>query len=298
MLFYMKPIQSSRNCHKSRQGGFTLVELLVSLGLFSLIGALVARVIVLQSDTYMTDISRVRIQQNLRGALDVMAMNVRQAGENLNSFFPAVVMTSAPSIALRRNLVQQVLSACQNIVGPQIFIDNPAATTPACLPVDIAPSLAAWESYRVAQGGTVPIYIYDIVSKTGEFVNYTGTGSNSTGDFLYISAPVNQYPQASTNMYVLEEYLFSINAATNTVELTIDQAANSQEDVAYDVTQLQMQITMQDGTVVTSLSPSSTYNWGNIQNVYIAMTGQDTWKSHTVTRTVDGQYFPRNVLSQ
>ena len=256
----MKPIRSLQNFSEPAQRGFTIFELLVALLLSTTIGVLVTQAIVFQSNVYLADIARVRIQQNLRGALDVIAMNVREAGEGLDHLFPAVLVRTE------------------------------------CLPVNVAPSLTAWQTNRSANNGIVTIYIYDRVSKTGEFVDYVGDGSSGGNNYLAISRATQAYPANSTSAYVIEQYAFNLDLPSKTLQLKVN-GSNTTKDVAYNISQFLVSVTMQDGTVVSSLAPTDILTWKNIKELNVNLTGVDSWKGKTVTRSVSGKYFPRNVLS-
>ena len=294
----MKPIRSLQNFSEPAQRGFTIFELLVALLLSTTIGVLVTQAIVFQSNVYLADIARVRIQQNLRGALDVIAMNVREAGEGLDHLFPAVLVSGGPTLTVRRKILHQVLTVCSPIAihDDKIFITDAVAAGTECLPVNVAPSLTAWQTNRSANNGIVTIYIYDRVSKTGEFVDYVGDGSSGGNNYLAISRATQAYPANSTSAYVIEQYAFNLDLPSKTLQLKVN-GSNTTKDVAYNSSQFLVSVTMQDGTVVSSLAPTDILTWKNIKELNVNLTGVDSWKGKTVTRSVSGKYFPRNVLS-
>src|SRR5690606_6020349 len=67
--------------------GFTLVELLVTSFLGLIMLALTLSATTSNRRLYKYDLVRTRINQNMRSALDIMGIDVRQAGENLFSTF-------------------------------------------------------------------------------------------------------------------------------------------------------------------------------------------------------------------
>lgn len=275
------------------------MELLVSLGLFAVIGGIVSQTFVAQSDIYLADIGRARVQQNLRGALDIIATNVRQAGEGLDRLFPALTLTSDNVLTTRRKLITEELTPCRVVTSgvTYIYVSDVAATTTECLAANVTPSLAKWSAARVASGGTLRVYLYDRVSKVGEFVSYTGEGSSEFGAFITVSAPFFEYPVSATSMFVLEEYVFSRDGETNTVLVKKDGWNETPEEVAYDITNFDVRLRMKDGTIINSLSAADVQTWKDIQLVSVALSGQEAWRSKTVNLSVSGDYFPRNVLS-
>jgi prepilin-type N-terminal cleavage/methylation domain-containing protein len=307
---YMRPIRHFQN---SGERGFTLLELLVTLFISAIILDLIAKALPFQSDRYLEDMARTRVQQNLRGALDVVSMNVRQAGENFDVLFPALLLSTtsgASTLTLRRKLLHEVPTICKAIVAgnTKIYVSSSAtgSISPDCLHTNIVASntVGAWSAYRATQGGSLWVYLYDRVGKTGEFVNYLNEGTQAdptygdTIDYLQTSAVAHAYPTISTSVYVIEEALFKLDATSKTLQLFWNGDTTISDDVAYNITQFQASIGMQDGTSVSSLAASDTNTWKNIRSVAITVSGQDQWRNKTVQRTVVGSYFPRNVLSE
>lgn len=301
----MKPTRYLPSCSPLCAGGFTLIELLVAAALSSIIFALITQSVILQSNYYLEDVGRTRIQQNLRGALDILAMNIRQAGENFDGSFPAVLLNEGSSgapdeLILRRNLLSEVLVICQPAASgaSQLYVSDNTSTEAACLPANIASSLSAWSSYRSAEGGgSVKVYIFDRVSDTGEFLDYSGESVSAGDDYLSVTPTANAYPAGSTSIYLIEEFKFSLNPLVDTLVLELDGGSGSLQDVAYNIIDFQVELELDDGSVLTSLSPSGSSSWKDIKAVRVLLTGRETWKRRAFTRSVTGEYFPRNVLS-
>lgn len=286
------------------RAGFTVVELIVAMSLSMIMFGLVTGTIRFQSDVYVSDIARVRIQQNLRGALDIVAMNVRQAGEGLDAYFPALELTQVGSpttgnLTVRRKIVSEVFSTCKALAagGTEIYISDDASVESACFPANVAASAANWATYRAAQEEPPRIYIYDRVAKTGEFVTYTAEGVTGGDHYVQIAPVAAAYPARSTSIYILEEYRFSLDAATGTLQLFKDGDTDEPQDVAYHVSNFQVGMTMDDGSAKTTLAPTDALNWKDIRAVAISLSGEETWKGASFTRSVSGSFFPRNVLS-
>ena len=284
--------------------GFTVVEVLVAISMSAIMFALVSGTIRFQSDIYVSDIARVRIQQNLRGTLDIVAMNVRQAGEGLDAYFPALTLVqqntpSTSKLTIRRKIVSEVFSTCK-VLNPgdsEIYVSDDTSIETACFPANVAASVATWSAYRASKSTNVPIYIYDRVGKNGEFVNYLAEGVTGGDNYLQIQPVVGTYPARSTSIYILEEYSFSLDQPTDTLQLFTNGDTDTPQDVAYHVTDFQVRLTMNDGSARTSLAPTDTLKWKDIRAVSVNLAGDETWKTKTFNRTVSGSFFPRNVLS-
>src|SRR5690606_14236408 len=90
------------------ESGFTLIEAIVAMGLMGVVMTMVVGHVLSIHEGYHTDVVRTRINSNLRSAMDMVAMNIRQAGENLQSSFPALVLEDGgadnpDTLILRRN---------------------------------------------------------------------------------------------------------------------------------------------------------------------------------------------------
>ncbi|MFN8391225.1 MAG: hypothetical protein U0136_13115 [Bdellovibrionota bacterium] len=303
----MRPIQYSANSDASVVGGFAILELVVAMVLFAIVGTIVTKALVFHSDTYLEDVLRMRIQQNVRGALDIMAMNIRQAGEGFDKLFPAVTLADSTTpgdsvLTMRRKTLSEVLAVCQPLVmhTDTIIVSDPTSTTPECLPSNVAPGIQAWHTERMKQqGATLRVFVYDRVGKIGEFLEFNGEGQAPDGsDYLLVSQPAASYPARSSSVYVIEEFSFALDSATDTLKLTINGLTDSPEDVAYRISAFQARIHMQDGTTVSTLAPTDTNSWKNIRSVELTLSGQDSWRTRSMTRAVKGDYFPRNILSR
>src|SRR5690606_49337 len=100
-----------KTCRRTAtEGGFTLLEVLVSMSLTGILMAMVIGSVLLFQGGYATDVVRTRVNSNLRSAMDILSMNIRQAGENLQASFPAVIVEDgeggAPDVLrVRRSLI-------------------------------------------------------------------------------------------------------------------------------------------------------------------------------------------------
>ena len=292
-------IRFSGRAGRKPASGFTILELLVAMFITSVVAMLAMKSLAGLSDIYLEDIGRTRIQQNLRGAMDIISMNVRQAGEGLDRFFPALTLNSG-TLTVRKKILHEVLTVCRDVHAgdDRINISDEHSSTPECLPVNVGPSITSWHDFRSAEGGQYAIYIYDRAAKTGQFVNYTGEGSSYHGDYLTIDRIDRPYPERSSNLYIIEQFAFSHDSGSSTLRLVINGNTSQPQDVAYRITDFDVDLTMQDESTRTALAPADTLGWKDVREVDVTLTGIEAWKSRTMSRTVTGRYFPRNVASE
>ena len=85
------------------------MELIVSAGIGLGLLAATAGVVMSNRGLFNVDMVRTKLNQNLRSSLDIVGMNVREAGENLPGAFPAVELIDGGAgpdhLILRRNLL-------------------------------------------------------------------------------------------------------------------------------------------------------------------------------------------------
>jgi len=286
-----------------RSQGFTLLEMLVAMALTSLIMAMIMSAIIQVRNTYFADIKRTEINGNLRSAMDVISMNIRQAGENTLAAFPAVLLTNGVSgasdtLELRRSPITEVLTLCTttNSGDTRMYVSSASLSNTECVPTSVAPVYTIFTSQLQNTEETPRVYIYDKVSKVGEFVDYQGSGIDSGQYYLTVGSTSRAYTQLNTSIYIIEEYQFSRVAATNRLVLTVNQDG-SLRPVAFDVTDFQTSFIMQDGSTVTSFDQSGTTDWKDIHEIVISLSGRAAFKTQQITSTITSSYFPRNVLS-
>jgi prepilin-type N-terminal cleavage/methylation domain-containing protein len=291
--------------HTTRQErGFTLLEMLVAMTLSSIVLTIVIGSALMFRDTYSHDIVRTRIHGNLRSAMDIISMNIRQAGENLMSTFPAVLLTNGSSgagdvLTLRRALAPEVLTLCSNaaIGATAIAVSSGSLSNSECVVANVTPLLAVFESLRSDAGGTLRMYMYDSTTKNGEYISYTGYTTVSGQYLLSISGITQPFTQLNTALYVIEEYQFQLDSADAQLDLYIDGYSAAPRPVAFDVTNFQVTLDMQDGSVATSLAANSASDWKDISQIRLTLTGSSTYKGRVTTSSISAEFFPRNVLS-
>ena len=288
----------------THEGGFTLMELLVSMTISSITMAMVVGGALTFRNTYSTDVVRTRTNGNLRSGMDIISMNIRQAGENLLSTFPAVLLTNASGstsdvLTLRRGLIPEVLTLCADAASSTttLFVSSADGLNSECVFSNVTPLYTIFNNLRDDEGGSLRLYIYDKVAHLGEYVNFTA-GSSITGQYqLSTSALTRAYPRLNTSIYLIEEYQFSFDSAERELVLLRDGDDEVPRPVAFDITQFAVSIEVEDGTTITSLSAGDETDWKDISQIVISLSGNGSYKGHTMSSTISAKFFPRNVLS-
>lgn len=250
------------------------------------------------------DIARTRLNQNLRGSLDIVGIDARVAGENLPSTFPAVELVNGTgsnpdTLTARRNLLNEVLPVCLTINAgtstSQIYFAV-TGNVAGCVYSGQTANYNAWRNYRISQGGTTTGFIYNTTTKLGEFFTFASETDTGTQYFLTRSgggAWANSYPLGGAAIYILEEWQYRMQSGT--LQLVQNRDTTNPFNVAFDMTQFQVSISMQDGTTRTSFTTAD--NWTQITALVASLTGDERYNGQVISRTLSSSFFPRNILS-
>jgi len=305
------PCSRRSTSRRHEQHGFTLVELLVGMVVASFVMAGALTITLSSREIYEADQGRTAVNQNLRIALDLLGIDLRQAGERLPADFPAIEIADgtdgAPDqLLIRRNLLSAVLPVCEEInagsTSDEVRVVDTGVTPPqGCDPVpdddgDGWPdNIQTWRDYRDSQGGSILAYVYNPVSRQGEFFLYDGEGATddhfNRGDG---EAWQHTYPVAEMcRVYLLEERLFRMNEDLLQY-LPSDDPANPINLVDH-LTDLQINAILVDGSIQSAFTASDA--WDNLRAIEITVSGEAQVRQETVSRTLSARYFPRNVLS-
>lgn len=288
-----------------RQRGFTIVEILVASVLGLVILGIAIQSALTNQVLFQADVVRTRINQNLRSGLDIIGMNIRQSGESLPSNFPAIEIVDGASgapdqVILRRNLLDEVLNVCDDVDSGttvlSIYLAVAGATSSGCMYANQATNYNAWSAYRTAQGGQVRAYIFNPLTKDGEFFDYVG--EQDTGTAYYITSGAHtwsaDYPSAAGSaVYILEEWRFQVQ--NGYLQLIQDGETASPLNVVWGVTDFQLQAHLTGGSLVTQFL--RTDNWSLIEGIDISLSGEEDFRGQVIERTLGSRFFPRNVLS-
>ncbi len=295
-----------RPCLLSCDKGFTILELLVASFVGLIMSMLTLSITLSNRGLFQYDIARTRLNQNLRSSLDIVGINIREAGENLPITFPAVEIingagTDPDELILRRNLLDEVLKVCQAITAgttDDVYFGN-SSTVPGCAYADQEQNFNAWQEYRTDNGGTVKAYIYDPVADVGEFFDYYNETDTGTARLIQRSGGwENDYPVGNSAVYLLEEWHFKLDTSmfdSNMLQVIEDGDDSNPLNITFDIEDFQVTAILSDGTTLNDFPGAS--NWTELRALEVEISGNDTSKGRLIEKTVSGQYFPRNILS-
>lgn len=309
-----------------RKGGFTLVELLVALGIGVILLGLLLSTTLANRRLYVLDQSRTAANQNLRAALDLLVADVRQAGERLPTDLPAVEVKqgagSGPdALVLRRNLLDEVLVLCDRngISGNQdnlpVAVDAqklhqlPEAYRGICQFRDgdgnrMDDRIDRWQAYRCAQDGNpacatgthhgdkVRAYLYDPSTGRGEWFVYDA--EDQSGVKIHKGNAERwqfSYPLGS-RVYLLEERRYFLRDGQLQLAENGEPDASARGVVA-GVTDFQVRARA-GGSWLAGDFPGANQSWRTLQALEIRL----KVRLGAVERELVTQALPRNVLSE
>ena len=303
---------SSSRSIRASSDGFSLLELLVALAILSVVGAASLSLALSARGVFEQDQQRTTINQNLRSGIDLLGIDVRQAGERLPGNAPAVEIVNGASsgpdqLILRRNLLDYVLPVCKDVnsgtARDATFIAKKGggSVPTGCAPVPDADgdgwpdNLEAWRNYRLANGGSVLAYIYNPVTKLGEFFTYN---DEDKSDFhlhrANTGAWVNDYPtNQQPRVYIMEQKRYLL--AGGVLQYVFNEDTAHPYNLVDHLVDFQSRALLDDGTALTSMP--STADWTRLQSVEVTLVGSSTFSGRTMRRTLVSRFFPRNILS-
>lgn len=285
-------------------GGFTVLELLVTLLVGMLVMVIGFSTLITVRGAFVDDIRRISSNQNSRGALDIIGIATREAGENLDPHFPAVEIQQDGEnsiLVIRRNLLDEVLKLCtaidQGSSNTQIFFAVPG-TKQGCIRTDQIHNYSAWNAFRIKSNGNVRAYIYDSSTKEGEFFDYNSEVDTGSSLYLVSSAHTwaHDYTDTSGAVYILEEWRFVMNGDLLQV---IENGQNDNPlNIAHGFQKFHAEIMLSNNSVVNTFTKDN--NWTNIKGVRVSIKGAEVSTAkgkNTYSNVVSAQFFPRNILS-
>ena len=343
-----RPISSQKpslQASKTSSLGLTLVEVIIAAAVSSLILGVSYTLTLSNKSLLDTNQARTETNQNIRGVLDIITDDVRIAGERMAGSPPVLMpieINADGDLILRRNLNDSVMSLCfGNLTAGSTTMDiservGEEGRAVNCAHTTVFPAQQAWQRYRLANGGSVPVYLYqpDLnnpfgASGSGEFLTYIAenlpsNANNTTNDVpdnndreITFSTPTqNAYGTGRINnggnwrhqipnftgtlpsAYILEEHRYSLSN-TGTLELFVNGSATPQP-IADNVTGFTVQaITQQNGGAEQIVSPFNIPNqWTNLKAIEITISKESRNGSRTSEREVSARVYPRNHQSQ
>ncbi len=283
------------------------MEFMVAIGLSALIALMIVSVALANRNIYQRDIVRTRVNQNVRAALELIGAEVRQAGERLPASFPAIQLTDGGSttpdtLVLRRNLLDDALFGCGDLAAGAVTTSIPlsrnGAVQSACIYANQLGKMNSWASYITALGASPKVYVFNQTTRAGEFMQLTGSPTTNTGTVIRLNitgiTPANSYVAEATWLYILNQWQLGVNSGV--LRIVENNESATPQNVVDQITNFQVQLVMQDGSIVDSLA--ATGSWTSIQAVRVTITGEETnAQGQVLTRTLSSDFFPRNILS-
>ncbi len=291
--------------HNRRLAGLTTVELLMAIGVTALILGVALGLTLSSRRLYDADHTRVQTLQNLRGNLDLISIDIRKAGANLPSTFPALLVadggSGADTLTTREGLIDRIniLTICvQNTLI--IYDANQANTNTNCdfvdqnpqdgLPDPSDPLYTTWQNLRTAnKNNTLRAFIFSSTNNQGEFFNISNELDLGNGQFGLDGVTTNGYPQGA-RIFIIEERQYQL--AADVLEMVVNE--ENTFNVSFGITDLQLQVGLQNGSTTNSFGAND--NWKTIDWVDVTLTGQNSNGEGSV-RTVSSRILPRNVIS-
>lgn len=313
----------------TRASGVSLLELLVALSVFGLILAIVVPMAVQHRRIVAMDQVRTSVNQTLRASHELIAADIRIAGERFGDLAfgrisPLTLsrdpVTGTSQIEIRRAL-EQWLPVCQRGVnGASIRVANPPGSSgtvgnpPVALPPeciaprlvsdgtrDWPPNLFAWRE-RIGDA-TVTAYIHDPAAGVGQFFPLQ-VRSNSTmlvhcvpgggvGSGCTWRADADYSFETESVIGLLEVIRYHV---VDGVLLREDVTAGTSTRIAADIEAFDVLFTLEDGTQVDEFELSS--SWRGIVSVDVSIETEIEGRDASIARGLTVSYFPRNVLSR
>ena len=296
--------------------GLTLLELLVAMTVTGILTSATLMIALSSRGMFETDQHRTTINQNLRAGLDMIGIDIRQAGERMPFDAPAVEIRdgaagAADTLYLRRNMLDYVMPLCKDIAGGSaadatFIARKKGAMSSGRIPQGCAPvpdengdgwpdNLEAWRSYRLSQGGSAWVYIYNPVTRNGEFFLYD---DEDVSTFHLHKANVDlwvyDYPVVQDcRMYMLEQRHFRLE--DDVLQIVINEDTANALNLVNHISDFQVDAVFQDGTVAPSLSSGD--EWTDLRSVQVRLVARSEFGGRTMEREVVSRFFPRNILS-
>ncbi|MEM6428748.1 MAG: prepilin-type N-terminal cleavage/methylation domain-containing protein [Deinococcota bacterium] len=307
--------QSTSTPNPQARQGFTLVELLVVLGVSILVITASVNVTIASNRMFRVDRVRTRMNQDLRAASDLIGADVRTAGSYLpNVGLQSIVVRGGNELEIRRSLLSTQLPVCKKINGGSnadvVFVSENNPKRPECdrdsrdLDGDgQADDHTEWVDYRtdteVNPNQTVAVYIWPSEDGQGEFFTYDAEdGSNqhihkASGKWQHDYDPESTPPP---NLYVMEMRRYQLTDGV--LELIINDNEDNPLRLVNNITEFRVRAILTDGSVVEDFGENPEDRFTDIASVEIDVQAADQVTPQTrVERELNNRFFPRNILN-
>lgn len=307
--------------------GLTILELLVGMLLLMIILGVVLTTTISTMGLYRKDQSRIGANRNSRSTLDIVNSDIRQAGERLNSDFPAIQISQDGSgnsvLTLRRGLLDSPLPVCAplpNVLGAYVNANNPAAALLAGgvsnLPAACSTGtqdLSAWIAQIAA--GVVSGYVFDTTDGRGSHVTLTGTSTSGAllkTQLVQFTGSVSAFNPVKINaaaserdirLYLIEERQYTVSGGKLMLGVNGKAAlAATPRVVSFKAVPYLKGTPPAPPTLAALPFPGvdgngKPKNWKNLAYLDLSMTVTEGSGTNTVQRTLTQRLTPRNTSS-
>lgn len=317
------PATPSRPCSRRStdvavRRGVTLLELLIAMAVVSLLLAMVIPIVMSNRRTVELDQVRTGVNQTLRAAHDLIAADIRIAGERFNEIGLGILspveleVVGGSSVLTLRRALEVWLPVCDDpLTGSSITVAVVGVITPqrcivqSTVPsggVDWPPSVLAWHTALQPSGGTGTAYIHDRVSGVGQYFEVEIDSALPLQ--LQCAAGCTWDPSAEYSddrdgiVGLLDVFEYRVDA--DGVLLRRDAVTGDELRIADGITRFDVTITRDDGAgaaeVLTEFGPG--LSWARIRSVDVTLAVELRQGSSVIERDMTVAYFPRNVLSR
>lgn len=298
----------------STQLGYTLLELLAASSMGLLLLGLTFTSAITGKQALRQEFEQTKMSQDLRSAIDLLGVDIRLTGEQLPSSFPAVELIDGNSggpdqLILRRNLLSEVLTVCSELAAgtstSQVIFASGDGTvdvgvqSPACIFDDPGQrtNFDAWREFRARNGGPTDAFIFNIISKEGEFFKYLEESTGIDTMFLTRGAGSWQstYPYISSSIYAIEEHRFRL--VDGVLEIIRNRDWAAPQKIVSSLKDFQVTVTYQDGTTANELPANGGRLWTDIRGIQVELAASETVAKRTMRKRLSNTFYPRNILS-
>jgi type II secretory pathway pseudopilin PulG len=257
-------MSSKRSSRPSSDGGFSFIELLVTMGITGVVLTSLVSFFSFQARTMRQHSYRVETQQALRGVLDAIVRDVRLAGACLptNGNYVAIAGTDSPtgdSITIRTGIVRPDLTC---VTGTMTQARAAGATS------FVLDNAADFEVGKF-------VYIRDL-NGSGELreVSNVNTGSNTVS----VTPGVGQAYPAGSTLYPIDQRIYALRSDLDPPILTLQIDAQDPQAFAAGIKDIDFEYVLRTNCpncdIVNLSQPLTTAQWWTVNEVIVTATAE------------------------
>jgi hypothetical protein len=291
--------------------GTTLVELLVGMLMF--LSGLVAIMSTSVNLKFVARRERSGIDQNqgLSSTMQLLGVDIRLAAQGIrDGIFPAVLINNngkLDELILRREVDPTAMFVCEEATSGSSVIKvavtgGVIGTASGGTPVieggcDVSSPgnltlFNSMQSYRNSRGGSVRAFIYNSVTRTGEFFSYVNeVTSGGTRELRSGASLSNTYPPRSRVMLITENR-YRVNAQ-NQLELVVDEENANAEVVLSNIEEFNLRVRdIADNNFNEWITSNP---WREIRVIRVNLATRKSVLNQTVIKRTNSQFSIRNI---